>query len=58
MNNIDQIRAVLNVVFLLGALASLILYFSLGDDKYWFFLVCGISLAIKMVEFVLRFLLR
>lgn len=56
MNNFDQIRTVLNVVFLIGAAASMILYFSLGDNKHWFFLVCGISLAVKMVEFVLRFL--
>ena len=56
MNNVDQIRTVLNVVFLIGAAASMILYFSLGDDKHWFFLVCGFSLAVKMMEFVLRFL--
>ena len=57
MNNIDQIRTVLNVVFLIGAAVSMVLYFVLGDDdRYWFFVVCGISLAVKMMEFVLRFL--
>ena len=58
MNNIDQIRAALNVVFLIGALASFILYFALGDDKSWFFYVCGAALCIKMIELVLRFFLR
>lgn len=58
MNNIDQIRAVLNVLFMIGAIASVILYFTLGDDKSWFFYVCGASLFLKMIEFVFRFLLR
>ena len=55
MGNIDQIRTVLNVI---GAVASFILYFSLGDDKTIFFYVCGASLFVKMMEFVFRFFLR
>lgn len=59
MNNIDKIRNVLNILFMIGAVASIILYFSLGDDKSIFFYVCGASfLFLKMMEFVLRFLLR
>ena len=56
--NIDRIRAVLNVLFMIGAIASFILYFSLGDDKSIFFYVCGASLFLKMMEFVFRFFLR
>ncbi len=53
----DKIRNILNILFMLGALASIILYFILGDDKTVFFYVCGASLFLKMIEFVFRFLL-
>lgn len=54
----DRIRAVLNVLFMIGALISFILYFALGEDKTIFFYVCGASLFLKMMEFVFRFFLR
>lgn len=54
----DRIRAVLNVLFMIGALISVILYFTLGEDKTVFFYVCGASLFLKMIEFVFRFFLR
>lgn len=54
----DRIRAVLNVLFMIGALISFILYFALGEDKTIFFYVCGASLFLKMMEFLFRFFLR
>ena len=54
----DRIRSVLNVLFMIGALISFILYFALGEDKTVFFYVCGASLFLKMMEFVFRFFLR
>lgn len=54
----DRIRAVLNVLSMIGALISFILYFALGEDKTVFFYVCGASLFLKMMEFVFRFFLR
>lgn len=54
----DRIRAVLNVLFMIGGLISVILYFTLGEDKTVFFYVCGASLFLKMMEFVFRFFLR
>ena len=54
----DRIRAVLNVLFMIGALISFILYFALGEDKTVFFYVCGASLFLKTMEFVFRFFLR
>ena len=54
----DRIRAVLNVLFMIGALISVILYFTLGEDKTVFFYVCGASLFLKLMEFVFRFFLR
>lgn len=58
MDKIDQIRNILNILFMIGAVVSMILYFSLGEDKSIFFYVCGATLFLKMIEFVLRFLLR
>ena len=58
MNHIDQIRTILNVIFMIGALASVILYFTSTDDRTLFFYVCGGSILIKMIEYMLRFLLR
>ena len=58
MDSIDRIRTVLTVIFLIGAAASFILYFTVGDDKTVFFYVCGGSLFVKMMEYVFRFLLR
>ena len=46
MGNIDQIRTVLNVIFMIGAAASFILYFSLGEDKTIFFL-CMRRIAVR-----------
>lgn len=57
MDKIDKIRAILNILFLIGAAASVILYFTSGDDKTVFFYVCSGSLFVKVLEFVFRFLL-
>ena len=54
----DQIDRVLNVLFMIGAFISVILYFTVGDDKTLFFYVCGASLFLKMMEFVFRFFIR
>ncbi len=57
MNKIDQIRNVLNIVFMLGAAASVVLFFTDADQTVFFY-VCTMSIIIKMVEYVLRFSLR
>ena len=57
MDKIDKIRAILNILFLVGALASVILYMTSGDDKTVFFYVCSTSLFVKVLEFIFRFLL-
>lgn len=49
----DKIRTVLNTLFLIGALLSLILYFAM-EEKHAFFYVCAVSLFLKMMEIVLR----
>lgn len=56
--NINRIRTILNILFMIGALAAVILYFSPDVDRVVFFYVCCVALFLKMVEYVLRFLLR
>ena len=56
--NINRIRTILNILFMIGALAAVILYFSPGVDRVGFFFVCCVALCLKMVQNVLRFLLR
>jgi hypothetical protein len=53
----DKIRSLLNTLFLLGALASVLIYF-LVADKTIFFYVCIVTLCIKVIEFIIRFTFR
>ncbi|MCD8262095.1 MAG: hypothetical protein LUD15_11980 [Bacteroides sp.] len=52
--NPDKIRNILNILFLIGALCSLLTYF-LVDDKKVFIYVCGAAIFVKMMEFFIRF---
>lgn len=54
MDTIYRIRVVLNILFMIGAFASVILYFT-SDNQTLFFYVCCIAIFLKMVEFILRF---
>lgn len=53
--NTDKIRNILNILFMIGAVISVILYFSL-EDKHPFLYVCGAAIFLKMMEFFLRFM--
>lgn len=52
--NPDKVRRILNTIFLIGALVSIIVYFAV-DDKKVFFYICGATLFFKMMEFFIRF---
>lgn len=52
--NPDKIRNVLNILFMIGALASIIIYFAV-DDKKVFLYVCGATIFVKIMEFFIRF---
>ncbi len=55
MRRIDKIRQILNIVFLLGALATLVIY--LVHGKCPAFMYVGFtSLSIKFIDFILRFI--
>lgn len=54
MNKINQIRTVLNIVFMIGAVATIILFFT-DVNQTVFFYVCATSIIIKMIEYAFRF---
>lgn len=53
--NPDKIRYVLNIIFLLLALASFVTYFLAKEDFTLFIYVCGAAIFIKLMEFFIRF---
>lgn len=53
--NPDKIRNVLNILFLILALASIIVYIVARDDFKLFICVCGAAIFVKLMEFFIRF---
>jgi hypothetical protein len=54
--NVVKIRRVLNVVFMIGALAAFALYFFVPENRMLFMGVGFGAMILKIVEFGLRFL--
>jgi len=55
-NGILRARQVLNTLFMLGFLAAIIIYFAFPENRALFFTVGFGSMALKIVEFILRFM--
>ncbi len=53
--NPDKIRNVLNILFLILALVSIIVYIVARDDFKLFIYVCGAAIFVKLMEFFIRF---
>ena len=53
--NPDKIRYVLNILFLILALASLVTYFLAKEDFTLFIYVCSAAIFVKLMEFFIRF---
>lgn len=51
---IDRIRTILNIVFMVLAIASVITYFV--EDFTTFIYVCGAAIFVKLMEFFMRFM--
>lgn len=51
----DRIRTILNIVFMVLAVASVITFF-VTDDFTTFIYVCGTAIFVKLMEFFLRFM--
>ena len=54
--NKAKARQILNIIFMLGALATLVIYFACPDQKILFFSVGFGSVLVKVAEFFIRFL--
>ena len=52
--NPDKIRNVLNLLFLILALAAIIVYFVTDDFKVFMY-ICGGAIFVKLMEFFIRF---
>lgn len=53
--NPDKIRNVLNILFMILAVAAIITYFVAKDDFKMFIYVYGAAIFVKLMEFFIRF---
>ena len=54
--NPDKIRNVLNILFMILAVAAIITYFVVGKEDFKMFIyVCGAAIFVKLMEFFIRF---
>ena len=54
--NPDKIRNVLNILFMILALAAIITYFVVGKEDFKMFIyVCGAAIFVKLMEFIILF---
>lgn len=54
--NQAKIRWILNTIFMIGAIASVVIYFVWPEQRTLFLGVILTSMAIKIVEFFIRFM--
>lgn len=55
-DSIMKARKILNVVFMIGFVAAIIIYFVFPENKPLFFCVGFGAMLLKIVEFLLRFM--
>ena len=54
--NPDKIRNVLNILFMILAVAAIITSFVVGEEDFKMFIyVCGAAIFVKLMEFFIRF---
>lgn len=53
-----DIRALLNTLFMIGFVVAFVIYFAIPDNRTPFLIVCGVSIAIKVVDYIIRFFVR
>ncbi len=55
-DSIQTVRKVLNIIFMIGFLAAIIVYFAIPENRILFFCLGFGAMLIKIVEFFLRFM--
>jgi hypothetical protein len=53
--NIEQVRNILNILFMVLAVAAVVCYFAM-DDFTVFIYVCAAAIFFKLAEFFIRFM--
>ena len=53
--NPDKIRTILNLIFMLLAIAAVIVYFVAKNNFSLFIYTCGAAIFAKLMEFFIRF---
>lgn len=53
--NPDKIRTILNLIFMLLAIAAVIVYFVAKNNFSLFIYTCGAAIFVKLMEFFIRF---
>lgn len=56
--NTDKIRNILNIIFIILAIATIIIYFVSGSSLKLFFIVGLCAIFVKVMEFFIRFINR
>ncbi|WP_321517790.1 hypothetical protein [uncultured Bacteroides sp.] len=54
MLNLDKIRLILNIIFMIGALSTIVVYFTV-ENQMVMFMVCCFTIFVKFIEYALRF---
>jgi len=52
--NLDKIRSILNILFMIGAVSTIVIYFTV-ENQMVMFIVCCFTLLVKFIEYALRF---
>jgi hypothetical protein len=55
-HNVETTRRILNWVFMVGFVAAIVIYFVLPEQRVLFFCIGFGAIALKLVEFYLRFM--
>lgn len=54
----DQLRNILNIVFMLLFIAAVVIYFAVDNEPIWFVYICGAAIVVKIAEVFIRFIKR
>lgn len=56
--NPDQIRNILNIIFMILFIVAVVIYFAVDTEPIWFVYICGAAIVIKIIEVFIRFTKR
>lgn len=58
MKNKQQVRSLLNALFLLGFIAAFIVYFALPHNRTVFLIIAAVAIVIKTADYIIRFFVK